>query len=70
RAVLGAAAPRGGGPGRGWGAAGAAWGAAHGATRGYAVVPAADPSAFAFFEAAGFGGQHRTGYIDARSLGG
>lgn len=51
-------------------AAVAAWGAAHGATRGYAVVPAADPSAFAFFEAAGFGGQHRTGYIDARSLGG
>jgi GNAT superfamily N-acetyltransferase len=51
-------------------AAVAAWGAAHGATRGYAVVPAADPSAFAFFEAAGLGGQHRTGYIDARSLGG
>ncbi|BBY34065.1 GNAT family N-acetyltransferase [Mycolicibacter minnesotensis] len=48
----------------------AAWGADRGATRGYAIVPTTDPAAFGFFEAAGFAGQHRTGYIDARSLSG
>ncbi|MCV7384873.1 GNAT family N-acetyltransferase [Mycolicibacter longobardus] len=45
-----------------------AWGAELGATRGYAQVPH-DTRAFGFFEAIGFAGQHRTRYIDARSLG-
>ncbi|MGV0624378.1 N-acetylglutamate synthase, CG3035 family [Mycolicibacter minnesotensis] len=45
-----------------------AWGAARGATRGFAQVPSGDPDAFAFFEAVGFAGQHRTRYVDARSL--
>ncbi|MEB3020507.1 N-acetylglutamate synthase, CG3035 family [[Mycobacterium] crassicus] len=31
--------------------------------------PPGDPGAFAFFEAIGFAGQHRTRYLDARALG-
>lgn len=45
-----------------------AWGVDHGATRGYAQVPSTDAQAFAFFEAIGFAGQHRTRYLDARLL--
>ncbi|ORV51527.1 GCN5 family acetyltransferase [Mycolicibacter engbaekii] len=43
------------------------WGAERGATRGYVQVPSSDARAFTFFEAAGFAGQHRTRYIDART---
>ncbi|MEB3031279.1 N-acetylglutamate synthase, CG3035 family [[Mycobacterium] nativiensis] len=46
-----------------------AWGQEHGATRGYAQVPNSDPGVFAFFEAVGFAGQHRTRYLDAVDLG-
>lgn len=45
-----------------------AWGSDHGATRGYAQVPSDDLAAFGFFEAIGFTGQHRTRYLDARTI--
>ncbi|MGV0731738.1 N-acetylglutamate synthase, CG3035 family [Mycolicibacter sinensis] len=45
-----------------------AWGAERGAARGYAQVPSDDVGAFAFCEAIGFAGQHRTRYLDARML--
>ncbi len=45
-----------------------AWGSERGATRGYAQLPTDDRGAFAFFEAIGFAGQHRTRYLDARLL--
>jgi GNAT superfamily N-acetyltransferase len=44
------------------------WGFDRGATRGYAQVPSDDAGAFAFCEAVGFAGQHRTRYLDARLL--
>lgn len=59
---------RGQGHGRAVCAALQAWGADRGATRGYAQLASDDPHTFAFFEAVGFAGQHRTRYIDARSL--
>ncbi|CAJ1493508.1 GNAT family N-acetyltransferase [[Mycobacterium] kokjensenii] len=45
------------------------WGTERGATRAYAQVPSTETGAFAFFEAVGFAGQHRTRYLDARALG-
>lgn len=59
---------RGRGHGRSIGAALQAWGREQGATRGYAQVRSDDARAFAFFEALGFTGQHRTRYLDARVL--
>jgi ribosomal protein S18 acetylase RimI-like enzyme len=44
------------------------WGRARGATRGYVQVRSDDPAAFGFFEALGFTGQHRSRYLDARTL--
>lgn len=45
-----------------------AWGASRGATRGYAHVASEDVGVVAFFEAAGFVGQHRTRYLNARAV--
>lgn len=45
-----------------------AWGHDRGATRGYARVDSTDADAFAFCQAVGFTGQHRTRYLDARLL--
>ncbi|MDQ2627187.1 MAG: GNAT family N-acetyltransferase, partial [Actinomycetota bacterium] len=56
------------GHGRAIGTALQAWGAERGATRGYAQVPSDDAGAFAFCEAIGFAGQHRTRYLDAGLL--
>ncbi|MEB3062353.1 GNAT family N-acetyltransferase [[Mycobacterium] zoologicum] len=56
---------RGQGHGRAICAALQAWGADRGATRGYAQ---AGTEAFGFFEAIGFAGQHRTRYLDARTI--
>ncbi|MEB3049989.1 GNAT family N-acetyltransferase [Mycolicibacter sp. MYC123] len=56
---------RGQGHGRAICAALQAWGADRGATRGYAQ---SGTEAFGFFEAIGFAGQHRTRYLDARTI--
>lgn len=44
------------------------WGSDRGATRAYVQVRSDDTHAFGFFETIGFAGQHRTRYLDARSL--
>ena len=44
------------------------WGAEHGATRAYVQVLVDNTAAFALYESMGFAVQHRSRYLDARSL--